>query len=233
VSGFLDVLAKIDSTGGTVVVRDGGVRARVRPGTLSEADREILAQHRDDVIAMLTPVDVDRITPHSGKTGVVSTSAVSTDQDQQPEVEVVEDLDQWLRDNTIEVVPCDKCGSVDRWEDLAGGWHCSACSSPLTAQRLRERAERLRRDAGVRKPAWPIDGAEGVLALTAADLPATPWRSGSLACFDNQRLLNEIRIDLQVIGAGGVNHRSGRLRRDVAAIVAAVQTPYAGQGVAK
>lgn len=227
-SGFLDVLAKIDSTGGTVVVRDGEVRARVRPGTLTDQDRAILVKHRDDILAMLTPVDVDTITPHSGKAGVVSTSAAET------EVEVVEDLDQWLRDNTIPLpAACDKCGGLDQWQDLAGGWHCSACSSRLTAQRLRERAERLRREAGVRKPAWPIDKADEVLTLTPADLPPAPWRSGLLACFDNQRLLNEIRIDLQVVGAGGFNHRSGRLRRDVAAIVAAVQTRYAGQGVAK
>ena len=74
-----------------------------------------------------------------------------------------------------------------------------------------------------RPSSWPLDGADAVLALTPADLPPVPWRSGSLKCFDSARLLNELRIDLTVIGCGGVNHKSGRLRRDVRSILEAAK----------
>jgi hypothetical protein len=66
---------------------------------------------------------------------------------------------------------------------------------------------------------WPLPGADDVLRLTPADLPAVPWHFGGLSCYDNARLLNELRIDLTVIGRGGVNHRSGRLRRDIERIL--------------
>lgn len=126
-TALVDTLAKIDQAGGTIVVRDQEVRVRVRPGTLSEADRAILAQHKADLLAVLGAVD-------------------GRDQDQaDPAVEVVEDLDQWLRENTLEPVACDQCGGLERWQDLGGGWHCASCDPPLAAQRVRERAERIRR----------------------------------------------------------------------------------------
>lgn len=84
-SELVDTIAKLADAGGMIRVTGGKVRVEAPPGLLTGRDREILAQHRDDVIAMLTPVDVDRITPHSAKTAIVSTSAPSADQDQQPE----------------------------------------------------------------------------------------------------------------------------------------------------
>jgi Zn ribbon nucleic-acid-binding protein len=144
-SDLIETLAKIDNSGGTILVRDQEVRCRVRPGTLTDQDRAILAQHRDDILAMLGAVDVDTIPPHSGKTGVMSTSAADTDQDQ-----ANQDVDQWLRDNTVEPMECGKCGSLDQWQDLAGGWHCRSCDPPVVAQRVRERAAELRRRRYVR-----------------------------------------------------------------------------------
>jgi Zn ribbon nucleic-acid-binding protein len=144
-SDLIETLAKIAGSGGTILVRDQEVRFRVRPGTLTDQDRAILAQHRDDILAMLGAVDVDTIPPHSGKTGVMSTSAADTDQDQ-----ANQDVDQWLRDNTVEPMECGKCGSLDQWQDLAGGWHCRSCDPPVVAQRVRERAAELRRRRYVR-----------------------------------------------------------------------------------
>lgn len=141
-SQLVEILAKIESSGGTIVVRDGQVRARVRPGTLSDRDREILARHKPDLIAMLRSGDGDETSSHSGKTGVVSPSPAEADQG--PEVEVVEDLDKWLAENTVPPVACENCGGLDRWEDLVGSWHCAKCDPPLPAQRLRERAARIR-----------------------------------------------------------------------------------------
>lgn len=61
------------------------------------------------------------------------------------EIEFIPDLDEWLDTNTIDPVICDGCGSLDRWQDLVGGWHCTRCDPPLRAQMLRLQAARLRR----------------------------------------------------------------------------------------
>jgi len=140
-SQFVEVLAKVDQAGGTIVVRDQEVRLRLRPGTLTDQDREILAQHKPDLLDMFGTVDVDRTTPHSGKTGVVSTSAAAADQDQEPPVE---DLDQWLKENTVVLPPCETCGGSDFWQDLSERWRCTKCEPPIRARRTRERAARLR-----------------------------------------------------------------------------------------
>ena len=137
----IETLAKIDSSGGVVSVQDGEVRFKVPPGLLSDQDRAVLAKHRDDILAMLTPVDVDTTTPHSGKTAIVST-------DWEPEV--VEDLEQWLRENTVEPDKCDQCGGLECWEDLAGGRHCLLCDPPVRANKIRERAEKLRQHYSMR-----------------------------------------------------------------------------------
>jgi len=43
--------------------------------------------------------------------------------------------------------PCGCCGSLDKWEDYNGAWHCGRCdATPLdVARRLAERAAALRR----------------------------------------------------------------------------------------
>lgn len=121
------ILDKIRSAGGTVVVLAGKLRIEVPPGLLTDQDKQDLAQHRDELIRLL--IDTPEV--------------VGTDQNH--EVELVQDLDVWLRDNTVEPIPCGTCGGLERWEDLAGGWHCAKCDPPTRAQILRERAARLRR----------------------------------------------------------------------------------------
>ena len=51
---------------------------------------------------------------------------------------------------------CPACGRLERWEDLAGGWHCERCEPRTRAIQLRQRADELRdrycvmRDVAVR-----------------------------------------------------------------------------------
>ncbi|QDU95191.1 hypothetical protein Pla8534_30030 [Lignipirellula cremea] len=49
----------------------------------------------------------------------------------------------------IEVIdppdPCPNCGTLERWQSLAGNWRCMRCDPPAVALRLRERAEVIRR----------------------------------------------------------------------------------------
>ena len=53
-------------------------------------------------------------------------------------------------DEGIEVIdppdPCPKCGTLELWQSLAGNWRCLRCDPPTKAQRLRERAARLKTD---------------------------------------------------------------------------------------
>jgi len=113
--------------------------------------------------------------------------------------------------------PCPKCSGLDFWQDAADGWHCSTCKpAPPTGERLRRRAAELRVcQAGEHAVPWPIAGADAVLQLTPDDLPPAPWHFEGLDCYDSGRLLNELRIDITVIGCGGPHYRSGRLRRDI------------------
>jgi hypothetical protein len=115
--------------------------------------------------------------------------------------------------------PCPTCSSLERWQDAAGSLHCPTCRPPdPRAAEWRQRVAAARARHPVAKT-WPLPGADDVLRLTPDDLPPVPWHFGGLDCYDNGRLLNELRIDLTVIGRGGVNHRSGRLRRDIERIL--------------
>ena len=136
-SPLIEILTKIDDGGGTVLVRDGEIRFKIPSGLLDDQGREILAKHRGDLLAMLRSGDGDINTLNTGENVFMSPSPVSPVVDQ--------DLDEWLAENTIEPEECDQCGGLERWEDLAGGWHCALCDPPVRAQRIRERAEKLRR----------------------------------------------------------------------------------------
>ena len=41
--------------------------------------------------------------------------------------------------------PCPKCATLELWQTLAGSWRCLQCDPPTKAQRLRERAARMRK----------------------------------------------------------------------------------------
>jgi hypothetical protein len=59
-------------------------------------------------------------------------------------------LDEPEAGESIEMIdppdPCPKCGTLELWQSLAGNWRCLRCDPPTNAQRLRERAARLRTD---------------------------------------------------------------------------------------
>jgi hypothetical protein len=120
--------------------------------------------------------------------------------------------------------PCTVCGGIVAWWDLAGGQHCERCHPRTTGERLRQRAAlaRTRHPIGAPKT-WPLPGADDVLRLAPNDLPQTPWHFDGLGCYDNGRLLNELRIDLLVLGPCGVNNRSGRLAQDIERILHVAQ----------
>ncbi|NLF70051.1 MAG: hypothetical protein GX575_13485 [Candidatus Anammoximicrobium sp.] len=44
----------------------------------------------------------------------------------------------------IDAEPCPVCSGLERWQDLAGGWHCERCEPRTRATWLREHAQRLR-----------------------------------------------------------------------------------------
>lgn len=44
----------------------------------------------------------------------------------------------------VDLQPCPTCGGLERWQDLAGGWHCEQCEPRTAGPRLRELAARLR-----------------------------------------------------------------------------------------
>jgi hypothetical protein len=115
-SQLIEVLAKIDSTGGTIVVRD----------------KRVLAQHRQDLLRLFAPAEP----------AVVDQADQDQHLDQGPPVV---DLDAWNRDNTVEPAECDQCGGLERWQSIAGKWHCSHCDPPIKGAIIRERAAALRR----------------------------------------------------------------------------------------
>ena len=47
----------------------------------------------------------------------------------------------------VPLPPCQQCGGFMGWWDVLGGVHCMDCDPPLRSARLREQADRLRRQA--------------------------------------------------------------------------------------
>lgn len=197
---MIPILDKIRRSGGSITVLDGRLRIEAPPGTLSEQDRQVLAQHRQDLLRLFAPsipvVDVKDATAFQprkcavetvecedgkvrqaeaaaiqwveGLTPEAAAAAVETavrewdaltgghqQADRQPDQDLDQDLDQqqhhagdldqWLRENTVEPIECGKCGSLDQWQSIAGSWHCSRCDPLIKAAIIRERAARLRR----------------------------------------------------------------------------------------
>lgn len=153
---MITILDKIRRSGGSIVVLDGKLRIEAPAGTLSDQDKQVLAQHRETLLRLLTPPEpvvvdlgerqaiqwVEALDPAEAE-AVVETAVrewdeiVRSDQEvdgwsqpnsdlsstgQDQEVEVV-DLDAWLRENTVEPIPCGKCGGLERWQDGGGSWH--------------------------------------------------------------------------------------------------------------
>jgi hypothetical protein len=125
-SEWIGVVDKIDHAGGRLSVVDGRLRVMAPAGTLTDQDREVLAEHRGGLIEALTP--------RSRSTGP------DRDQDQ------VEDEDHRIDESMlVDPVACERCGSLECWLDLRDQRHCLRCDPPIVAQRLRQHADRIRR----------------------------------------------------------------------------------------
>jgi hypothetical protein len=153
----LDVLSTIRHAGGSVVVRDGDLLIRAPGGLLTPEHKAVLDRHKAVLVRLLAPmvpvVDqaereaiqrVESLSPETAEI-VVGTAVREWDALTGGDEPEVVDLDAWLRENTVTPIECGKCGSLDRWQDLAGGWHCGKCDPPIRARVTRERVARLRR----------------------------------------------------------------------------------------
>ncbi len=66
--------------------------------------------------------------------------------------EDVDTDDLWPDDNAVDLPPCESCEGLELWETMVGEWKCSQCNPPETAQRLLDKAERLRKRYGLPDP---------------------------------------------------------------------------------
>ncbi len=203
-------LDKIRRSGGSIVVLDGKLRIEAPAGTLSDQDRQVLAQHREALLQLFTNTVVDpceskereaiqwlEALPQAEAEVVVAQACREWDEiviqaevvpnglllhcptkeiaeaveagrteleailagDDAEQVEFV-DIDQWVQDNTILPVSCDRCGGLEQWQDCGGTWHCSKCDPPIQCQILRQKADRLRRQPTTRKLLLGVPGGE-------------------------------------------------------------------------
>ena len=181
---MIAILNRIRTAGGSISVLDGKLRIEAPAGLLTDQDRQVLAQHKQDLLRLFAPAEpvvvdpyldqereairwVEALSPAEAE-AVVAQGCLELGeivaQDQGPEAKQVVhdgqdrvlepdrflavefvDLDDWLRENTVEPIVCDKCGSLDQWQDCGGSWHCAKCDPPIRSQLLRQKAERLRR----------------------------------------------------------------------------------------
>ena len=44
----------------------------------------------------------------------------------------------------VDLLPCKVCGGLERWQDLASGWHCEVCSPRTAGPRIMARVAELR-----------------------------------------------------------------------------------------
>ncbi len=65
---------------------------------------------------------------------------------------VVDTVDLWLDGNAVDLPPCESCEGLELWETMLGEWKCSQCNPLETAQRLLDKAERLRKRYGLPDP---------------------------------------------------------------------------------
>lgn len=146
------VITKIRQAGGMIWSEDQDLRIEAPVGLLTPEDRTVLAEYKTDLIPLLSrPIPVDDPVEREAIVWADTAPAAALDQalaewDEIVEADLppVEDLDQWLRENTIEPVVCD-CGGLERWQDLAGGWHCTLCRPPMRSEMLRLQVRQILR----------------------------------------------------------------------------------------
>lgn len=123
---MISTLNRIRLAGGRVVVLDGKLRIEAPPGVLTDQDQQVLTQHKQDLLQLLAPtasvVDPFLDQERQAIQWVEGLSPAEADLlvgvARQEWAEIVERLD-----------PCSRCGSLELWQDLAGGWHCQRCEA--------------------------------------------------------------------------------------------------------
>lgn len=138
----LIVIDKIRQAGGSIWSEDQELQIKAPAGLLSDQDRSVLIDHKNDLVPLLSRSTIPVDDPVEREAIVWADTAPTKEIEQA--LAKFEDLDQWLRENTIEPVPCESCGGLERWEDLAGGWHCLLCDPPIRARKFRERVAKIR-----------------------------------------------------------------------------------------
>ena len=123
-----ELLDKIQASGGTIEVIDGDLRIRVPKGLLSDQDKVVLVERRDQVIRLLEARNTVQELYVSTKYPTLCEQNMGWDQ-------------------AVEPIPCSKCGEIMAWWDILGGRHCSMCeaSGLQRSVELIETASRLRR----------------------------------------------------------------------------------------
>ncbi len=66
--------------------------------------------------------------------------------------EVVDTVDLWPGDDTVDLSPCESCGGLDLWETLTERWRCLRCDPPTKAIKTLGKAEKLRKRYGLPDP---------------------------------------------------------------------------------
>lgn len=146
------IIDKIHRSGGSIWGEDGDLRIEVDSGLLTAEDMSVLARHKADLVPLLArPV---RSKDSEDREAIQWIESLSPEESEEVlkratsdfDLIVAEDqsLDDWLVENTVSPLVCEQCGYLDRWQDLADGWHCLLCDPPVRAQKLRQRAERNR-----------------------------------------------------------------------------------------
>lgn len=142
--GPLEVLNKVRLANGSIVVEGGEIRVVAPAGVLTAEDKQVLARHKAALLSILAPpVDEER----EAIQWLDRLSPVEADRI------VDEAVRHWERgvetgdwDQAVDQPPpCTKCGSMDFWQNLVGEWRCLSCDPPATAERIRRRAEAIRR----------------------------------------------------------------------------------------
>ena len=124
----LIVLQKIRQAGGEVLVEAGDLRVSCQTGILSEEDKQVLTEHKLELIKILPPEPVREATrPERWSNDL-------TDEENQ-------DLDQFLYEDPVE---CSECGQIIAWWDAWGVRHCQHCEPPIRSELLQKLAALLR-----------------------------------------------------------------------------------------
>ena len=113
---MIDLLEKITAAGGDVWLDDGEVRLRIPKALLTQAERQLLAENKVEIVRLLAVEPVENV-----KHGL----------------QIEPDLD-------VPPPSCDQCGGFMSWWDFADRHHCMDCDPAVLSARVRDQAEQIR-----------------------------------------------------------------------------------------